>query len=121
VVLTRVFSPVYSWLMRCGLPTPVGLVIIPGALAGALSTVLAGIAGSLSGLFLMIMLFLLAEGPAMMNRLRTNAAAENHQVERPAVVGQNVVRQLGLRIIVNHESDRLLPRLNLVLRETRGL
>src|SRR5215211_3137441 len=43
-------------------------VVKPSALAGALSVVLSGIAGFLSDLFLilMIMLFLLGEGPAMM-------------------------------------------------------
>jgi AI-2 transport protein TqsA len=162
VVLTLLFSPVYSWLMRRGLPAPVALVAMlviltilfvalffilgvsisrfgervgfyttelngqldsldallersglsnidvrdavnPGALAGALGTVLAGIAGFLSDLFLilMIMLFLLGEGPAMMNRLRASVTAGNQQVARLTAVGENVVRQFGLRAIVN--------------------
>src|SRR5215210_9265891 len=126
VVLTLLFSPVYSWLKRRGLPAPLALLIMlvlltvlfvglifilgvsinrfservgfyttqlngqlvdldalierlglssvdlrdvvkPSALAGALGTVLSGIAAFLSDLFLilMIMLFLLGEGPAM--------------------------------------------------------
>jgi AI-2 transport protein TqsA len=75
----------------------------PSALAGALGSVLAGVADFLSNLFLIliIVLFLLAEGPAMMNRLRSSAGGDHPQVERLTVFGQNVVRQLGLRAIVN--------------------
>jgi AI-2 transport protein TqsA len=78
-------------------------VVKPSALAGALGTVLSGIAGFLSDLFLilMIMLFLLGEGPAMMNRLRASVAEDNQQVARLTAVGQNVVLQFGLRAIVN--------------------
>ena len=162
VVLTLLFSPIYAWLLRRGLPAPLALVVMlvvltilfvglfsilgvsitrfgervgfyttqlngqldgldallersglanvdvgevvkPSALAGALGTLLSGIAGFLSDLFLilMIMLFLLAEGPAMMNRLRTSVAEDNQQVARLTAVGQSVVRQFGLRAIVN--------------------
>jgi AI-2 transport protein TqsA len=78
-------------------------VVKPSALAGALGTVLSGIAGFLSDLFLilMIMLFLLGEGPAMMNTLRASVAEDNQQVARLTAVGQNVVLQFGLRAIVN--------------------
>src|SRR3712207_5330373 len=123
VVLTLLFSPIYSWLKRRGLPSPLALVIMlvviaanfvalffilgvsiskfservgfytsqlnsqlvdldallerlqlsnvdlrdvikPSALTDALGTILSGIAGFLSDLFLIlvIMLFLLAEG-----------------------------------------------------------
>jgi AI-2 transport protein TqsA len=73
------------------------------AVVGALGTVLSGIAGFLSSLFLilMIMLFLLAEGSAMMDRLRTSVRADNTQVARLTVIGQSVMRQFGLRAIVN--------------------
>src|ERR687894_2406053 len=162
IVLTLLVSPIYSWLLRRGLPTPLALVLMlvillilfvglsfilgasivrfservgfytaqlnvqlnsldalierlglsnvdlqdvvnPSALAGALGVVLSGITGFLSDLFLilMIMLFLLGEGPAMMNRLRTSVAKDNPQVERLTVIGQSVVRQFGLRAIVN--------------------
>src|SRR5829696_6190223 len=162
VVLTLLVSPVYSWLLRRGLPTSLALVVMlviltivfvglffilgasiarfservgfyttelngqvdsldallerlglsnvnlqdvvkPSALAGALGVVLSGIAGFLSDLFLilMIMLFLLGEGPAMMNRLRASVSEDNPQVERLTTVGQSVVRQFGLRAIVN--------------------
>jgi AI-2 transport protein TqsA len=78
-------------------------VVKPSALAGALGVVLSGITGFLSDLFLilMIMLFLLGEGPAMMNRLRASVAQGNPQVQRLTTVGQGVVRQFGLRAIVN--------------------
>jgi AI-2 transport protein TqsA len=162
VVLTLLFSPIYSWLKRRGLPAPLALLIMlvlltvlfvglffilgvsisrfservgfyttqlngqlvdldalierlglsnvdlrdvvkPSALAGALGVVLSGIAGFLSDLFLilMIMLFLLGEGPSMMDRLRASASRDNPQVERLTVVGRSVVRQFGLRAIVN--------------------
>jgi AI-2 transport protein TqsA len=73
------------------------------ALVGALGTVLSGIGGFLSNLFLilMYMLFLLGEGPAMMARLRASVAEDNPQVARLTAVGQNVVLQFGLRAIVN--------------------
>jgi AI-2 transport protein TqsA len=162
VVLTLLFSPVYAWLKRRGLPTPLALVVMlvgltvlflalffilsisitrfservgfyvtqldveldnldvllerlglsnvdlqevvnPSALAGALGVVLSGIAGFLSDLFLILMitLFLLGEGSAMMNRLRASVHEDNAQVSRLATVGQSVVRQFGLRAIVN--------------------
>jgi AI-2 transport protein TqsA len=162
LVLTVLFSPVYSWLKRRGLPSPLALLIMlvlltvlfvglifilgasiarfservgfyttqlngqldsldalierlglsnvnlqdvvkPSGLADALGVVLSGIAGFLSDLFLilMIMLFLLGEGPAMMNRLRASAGADNPQVARLTTVGRSVVRQFGLRAIVN--------------------
>src|ERR687897_3242214 len=162
VVLTLLFSPVYAWLKRRGLPTPLALVVMlvgltglflalffilsisitrfservgfyvtqldveldnldvllerlglsnvdlqevvnPSALAGALGVVLSGIAGFLSDLFLILMitLFLLGEGPAMMNRLRASVHEDNAQVARLTTVGQSVVRQFGLRAIVN--------------------
>jgi AI-2 transport protein TqsA len=73
------------------------------ALVGAIGAVLSGISGFLSSLFLilMIMLFLLAEGSAMMDRLRASVAHDNPQVARLTVIGQNVVLQFGLRAIVN--------------------
>jgi AI-2 transport protein TqsA len=75
----------------------------PSALAGAIGSVLAGVADFLSNLFLIlvIVLFLLAEGPTMMERLRSSAGRDHPQVERLTVFGRNVVRQLGLRAIVN--------------------
>ena len=162
LVLSLLFSPVYSWIKRRGVPTPLALVIMlvgltvlfvglfsilsvsisrfsadiasytgklngqfdnidalvkrlglsdvnlsdavkPSDLIGAVGTVLGGVAGVLSNLFLIliIVMFLLAEGPAMMNRLRASVAEDHPQVERLTVFGRNVVRQLGLRALVN--------------------
>ena len=162
VILTLLFSPVYSWLLRRGLPAPlallgmlvlltvlflglifivggsisrftervgfyttqlngqvdsldalierlglsnvdVGDVVKPGALTEAIGAILSGIAGFLSDFFLIlvIMLFLLGEGPAMMDRLRAGTSGDNPQVERLTTVGRSVVRQFGLRAIVN--------------------
>jgi AI-2 transport protein TqsA len=176
VVLTLLFSPVYSWLKRRGLPTPLALVVMlvgltilflalffvlsvsitrfgervgfyvtqlgveldnldallerlglsnvdlqevvkPSALADALGVVLSGIAGFLSDLFLILMitLFLLGEGPAMMNRLRASVHEDNAQVARLTTVGQSVVRQFGLRAIVNLVTGTGVTILLLVL------
>ena len=176
VVLTLLFSPVYAWLKRRGLPTPLALVVMlvgltvlflalffilsisitrfservgfyvtqldveldnldvllerlglsnvdlqevvnPSALAGALGVVLSGIADFLSDLFLILMitLFLLGEGPAMMNRLRASVAEDNPQVARLTSVGQSVVRQFGLRAIVNLVTGAGVTILLLVL------
>ena len=162
VVMTLLFSPVYSWLLRRGLPAPLALlgmlvlltvlflglifllggsisrfterlgfyttqlngqvdsldalverlglsnvdvrdVVKPSALTAAIGAILSGIAGFLSDFFLIlvIMLFLLGEGSAMMNRLRASASSDNPQVARLTTVGQAVVLQFGLRAIVN--------------------
>ena len=162
LVLSLLFSPIYAWLRRHRIPTPLALIFMlvgltvlfvgiflilgisiarfsgdiasytgklnvqvgnlqdlvrsaglsnvdvrdavkPSALAGAIGSVLAGVADFLSNLFLIlvIVLFLLAEGPAIMNRLRASAGSDHPQVERLSVFGRNVVRQLGLRAIVN--------------------
>jgi AI-2 transport protein TqsA len=162
LVLSLLFSPIYAWLRRHRIPTPLALIIMlvgltvlfvgiflilgvsiarfsgdiasyagklnvqvsnvqdlakslglsnvdirdavkPSALAGAIGSVLSGVADFLSNLFLIliIVLFFLAEGPAMMNRLHASAGRDRPQVQRLTVFGRNVVRQLGLRAIVN--------------------
>jgi AI-2 transport protein TqsA len=177
VVLALLFSPIYAWVRRRGVPTPLALVIMlvgltvlflgiagimgvsiarfsgeigsytsklsgqldeiqnltkslgvttadlhkvlsPSALTGAIGTILSGVADFLSNLFLIlvIVLFLLAEGPAMMNRLRASTGPEHPQVARLAVFGRNVVRQLGLRAIVNLVTAAGVVVLLLVLR-----
>jgi hypothetical protein len=161
VVLSLLFSPLYSWLRR-RLPTGLALLIMlvvliilfvglffilgasiskfservgfyttqlngqldsldtlleslglsnvdirdavkPSALAGAIGSVLGGVADFLSNLFLIliIVLFLLAEGPAMMSRLRASAGSDHPQLASMTAFGRGVVRQLGLRAIVN--------------------
>jgi len=92
-------------------------VVKPGALADALGVVLSGIADFLSDLFLIlaIMLFLLAEGGAMMDRLRASVPEDNPRVANLAVFGQNVVRQFGLRAVVNLVTGAGVTVLLLVL------
>jgi AI-2 transport protein TqsA len=177
VVLALLFSPIYSWLIRHRIPTPLALVIMlvglsvlflglflllgvsiarfsgdigsytsklsgqldeiqnltkslgvttadlhkalsPRALTGAIGTILSGVADFLSDLFLIlvIVLFFLAEGPAMMNRLRASTGPDHPQVARLTVFGRNVVRQLGLRAIVNLVTAAGVVVLLLVLR-----
>jgi AI-2 transport protein TqsA len=177
VVLALLFSPIYSWLIRHRIPTPLALVIMlvglsvlflglflllgvsiarfsgdigsytsklsgqldeiqnltkslgvttadlhkalsPRALTGAIGTILSGVADFLSDLFLIlvIVLFFLAEGPAMMNRLRASTGPDHPQVARLTVFGRTVVRQLGLRALVNLVTAAGVVVLLLVLR-----
>ncbi|MGF1473723.1 MAG: AI-2E family transporter [Rubrobacteraceae bacterium] len=160
--MSLLFSPIYSWLKRRRIPTPLALVIMlvgltvlfvglffvlgvsvarfgadigsytaqldqkmagietlikntgitradirnvvqPSDLTSAVGAILGGIGDFLSNLFLIliIVLFLLAEGPAMMNRLQSSVGSNHPQAERLVVFGRNVVRQLGLRAVVN--------------------
>ena len=162
VVLSLLFSPVYSWLRRHSIPTPLALVLMlvgltllfggiflllgvsiarfsgdigsytgqlngqvdnlqqlakslglsnvnlhdavkPSALTEAIGAVLGGLADFLSDIFLILLitLFLLAEGPAMMGRLRASAGSDHPQLKSMMTFGHSVVRQLGLRAIVN--------------------
>src|SRR5215213_4061764 len=162
VVLSLLFSPIYAWLRRHRIPTPLALLIMlvgltilfggiflilgvsisrfsadlasytgklngqvnniedlakslglsnvdirdavkPSALAGAIGSVLGVITDFLSSFFLIliIVLFLLAEGPAMMSRLRASAGSDHPQLASMTAFGHSVVRQLGLRAIVN--------------------
>jgi AI-2 transport protein TqsA len=162
LVLSLIFSPIYSWLKQRGLPAPLALLLMlvaltilfaalfgflsvsigrftgrlafytaqleirtdelqslleglgvsnlnlrevvePGAIVGALGSVLSGLGGFLSNLFLILMitLFLLGEGPVMIARLRASVAPDNPQLARLTVVGRGVIRQLGLRAITN--------------------
>jgi AI-2 transport protein TqsA len=177
VVLALLFSPIYAWLRRHRIPTPLALVIMlvglsvlflaiagivgvsiarfsgdiasytsklndqldniqsltnslglskadlqkalsPSALTGAIGAVLSGVADFLSNLFLIliIVLFLLAEGPDMMNRLRASTGEDHPQVARLTLFGRSVIRQLGLRAIVNLFTATGVTILLLVLR-----
>jgi AI-2 transport protein TqsA len=177
VILALLFSPIYGWLRRHRIPTPLALIIMlvgltilflglflilgvsiarfsgdiasysgklnvqvgnlqelakslglsnvdirdavkPSALTGAIGTILSGVADFLSNLFLILLyvLFFLAEGPAMMNRLRSSADSDHPQIARLTVFGRNVVRQLGLRAIVNLVTGTGVTVLLLVLR-----
>lgn len=98
-------------------------VIKSSQVLGALGTVLSGVSGFLSSLFLilMIMLFLLSEGPAMMSRLRASVGEDHAQVARLAYVGEGVVRQFGLRAIVNLVTAAGITLLLLLRRLQRHL
>jgi predicted PurR-regulated permease PerM len=152
VVLSLLFSPIYAWLRRHRIPTPLALIIMlvglivlfgtvflilsisiarfsgdigsytkglngqlndlqdlakslglsnvnikdavkPSALAGAIGSVLDGIADFLSKIFLIliIVLFLLAEGPAMMGRLRASVGVDHPDI--PNLSGDALDRQ----------------------------
>src|SRR5215210_6893271 len=177
VVLALLFSPIYAWLRRRRVPTPLALVIMlvgltvlflgiggilgvsiarfsgeigsytgklngqldniqsltkslgiskadlhkalsPSALTGAIGAILSGVAAFLSNhfLILIIVLFLLAEGPAMMNRPRASTGEDHPQAARFAVFGRSVIRQLGLRAIVNLATATGVVLLLFVLR-----
>ena len=177
VVLALLFSPIYAWLRRRRIPTPLALVIMlvgltvlflgiagimgvsiarfsgdigsyasqlngqldnvqsltkglgiskadlhealdPRVLTGAIGSILGGVADFLSNLFLIliIVLFLLAEGPSMMDRLRASTGEDHPQVARLTLFGRSVVRQLGLRAIVNLVTGAGVTVLLLVLR-----
>jgi len=90
----------------------------PSDITGLIGTALSGVADFLSNLFLIliIVLFLLAEGPAMMNRLRASTGEDHPQVARLTLFGQSVVRQLGLRAIVNLATATGVVLLLFVLR-----
>ena len=95
-------SSVQTLVDRLGLQrVDVRDVVQPSALARGIGVILSGIAGFLSNLFLMIMLFLLAEGPSMMDRLRASTGGDHPRVERLTFVGHSVVRQFGLRAVIN--------------------
>jgi AI-2 transport protein TqsA len=78
-------------------------VIDSSAIMEALGIVLTGVAGFLGDLFLILMitLFLIGEGPAMMNRLSSSPAQDSPQLAGVMVVGQYVMRQFGLRALIN--------------------
>ncbi|MBV9454517.1 MAG: AI-2E family transporter [Rubrobacter sp.] len=79
-------------------------VFNPSAIATVFSTISAAILGFLRDLFLILVLvlFFLLEGPAMMHRLQVGAGEEQHaRTEQLFAVGRGVVRQFNLRGIVN--------------------
>jgi predicted PurR-regulated permease PerM len=95
---------IQGWLKSLGISkSDVTNAVKPSDLTGVISDALSGVTGLLSNLFLILLyiLFFLAEGPAMMKRLRSSVGSDHPQTERLVVFGRNVVRQLGLRAIVN--------------------
>ena len=75
----------------------------PSVMATVLGTIAGAILGFLGDLFLILVLvlFFLAEGPAMMRRLQASVEGEHPRVERLFDVGKGVTRQFALRAVVN--------------------
>ena len=93
-----------AWLDGLGLATvDLSSVFDPSAVATVLGTIAGAILSFLSDLFLILVLvlFFLAEGPAMMRRLQASVEAENPRIERLFAVGKGVTRQFALRAVVN--------------------
>lgn len=78
-------------------------VFDPGAIATALGIIATAILSFLSNLFLIVVLilFFLAEGPAMMRRLQASVGEDNPRIERLFTLGKGVSRQFTLRSVVN--------------------
>jgi len=74
-----------------------------GTFVVAIQSLLGGVASFLSSFFFIIMttLFFLAEGSGLMKRLASSLSSDSVAVEKLSIFGQNVVRQFGLRGIVN--------------------
>src|SRR3712207_1486023 len=102
--LEGITNELQTQLDRLGL-SAVGLsdVVDSSAVMEALGAVLSGVAGFLSDLFLILMItvFLIGEGPAMINRLKSSPAQDSPHFTGLIVVGQYVVRQFGLRALIN--------------------
>ncbi len=92
------------WLQQYGLTMPqFQSVFSSGLLVSVGQTLLKGLADFVSSFFLIVMitLFLLAEGPALMARLKASFADSPGGVEKLTQFGHSVIRQFGLRGIVN--------------------
>jgi predicted PurR-regulated permease PerM len=78
-------------------------VFNPSVMATFLGTIAGAILGFLGDLFLILVLvlFFLAEGPAIMRRLQASVEGEHPRIERLFDVGKGVTRQFALRAVVN--------------------
>jgi len=93
-----------AWLDGLGLETvELTSVVDPSVIATVLGTVAAAILSFMGDLFLILalVLFFLAEGPAMMRRLQASVEGEHPRIERLFAVGKGVTRQFALRAVVN--------------------
>jgi len=75
----------------------------PNDLAQTTREVLAGVAQVLGSAFFMVLmiLFFLAEGSAILGRLRAFAGPDNLQVTRLNTIVRSVIKQFGVRAIIN--------------------
>jgi predicted PurR-regulated permease PerM len=88
------------------LPVPLGAltdVVDSGALIDGLVALLRALANVVFNLFymLLLVLFLLVDGPAMMARMRAGLGADHPLATRLSLVGPKVVRYFGLRAYLN--------------------
>jgi AI-2 transport protein TqsA len=93
-----------AWLDGLGLATvDLSSVFEPSVIATVLGTIASAILSFLGDLFLILVLvlFLLAEGPAMMSRLQASVEGDNPRIEQLFIVGKGVTRQFALRAVVN--------------------
>jgi AI-2 transport protein TqsA len=93
-----------AWLDEMGLATvDLYAVLDPSVIATALSTIAGAVLSFLSDLFLILalVLFFLAEGPAMIRRLQASVEGKHPRVEQLFAVGRGVTRQFALRAVVN--------------------
>ena len=102
--LEGITNELQTLLDRLGL-SAVGLsdLVDSSAIMEAFGAVLSAVAAFLSDLFLILMItvFLIGEGPPIMNRLSSSPAQDSPQLAGVMVVGQYVVRQFGLRALIN--------------------
>src|SRR5215203_5204202 len=75
----------------------------PSVMATVLGTIAGAILSFLGDLFLILVLvlFFLAEGPAMMRRLQASVEGEHPRIAQLFAVGKGVTRQFALRAVVN--------------------
>lgn len=87
------------------------------AILGGLKAFLGSMAGFLSSFFFIMMttLFFMAEGSAMMKRLRASLSANSAATEKLTLFGQNVIRQFGLRGIVNAVTGAMVMLILILL------
>lgn len=93
-----------KWLDDVGLSTiSLSSLFSEGTLVTFVQSLLGSVTSLLSNLFLVLAttLFVLVEGPALFARLRKSTTQDNEQVARLSGIGSSVVRQFGLRAIVN--------------------
>jgi AI-2 transport protein TqsA len=93
-----------AWLNEWGLATvDLSSVFEPSAMATVLGTIAGAVLSFLSDLFLILVLtlFFLAEGPAMMRRLQASVEGGHPRIEQLFDVGRGVTRQFALRAVVN--------------------
>jgi len=103
-VLDGRLADLQTWLAPLGVTDSDLAALFSGTtIFRLLEAILSAIVSFLSSsLFIvMLMLFFLAEGAALVTRLRASVAADNAQVAQLTTFGQAVMRQFGLRAIVN--------------------